>query len=152
MRIQVVERAICLLAPVPPALVHSLDFFVATTWPLVLLSTRNGDEGIDLGKRVRILCFYIRLIAFASKGSDDKPGQDAVPPSLPPTPPTLLFRESCKDRGDRGGVSHTAVATQDGHTFVAVDGLGIATCRDLAGRMVSKDRGRWDSTRLWRDL
>ena len=152
MRIQVVERAICLLAPIPPALVHSLDFFIATTWPLVLLSTRNRDEGIDLGKRVRILCSYIRLIALASKGSDDKPGQDAVPRSLPPTPPTLLFRESCKNPGGREGVAHTVAATQDDHTFVVVDGLGIATCRDLAGRTVSKDRGRWDSTRLWMDL
>ena len=30
-------------------------------------------------------------------------------------------------------------------------GLGIATFRDLAACMASKE-GRWDSTRLWRDL
>lgn len=55
-RVQMVERAVCLFAPIPPALVHSLDFFIATTWALVLLSTRDRDEGVDLGKRVRILC------------------------------------------------------------------------------------------------
>ena len=137
-----VERAICLFAPVPPTLVHPLDFFIATTWALVLLSTRNRDKGVDLGKRVRILCIYIRLIAFARKGGDDKPGQDAVLRSLPTTPRTLLFQESCKGLEDHEGVPHTAVASQDDHTFVAVDGPGIATCRDLEGRTASRDRGR----------
>lgn len=48
MCIQVVERAICLLATIPPALVHSLNFFISTARSLVLLSTWNRNEGIDL--------------------------------------------------------------------------------------------------------
>lgn len=153
MCVQVVERAVCLFAPVPPALVHSLDFFVPTAWPLVLLSTRNGDEGVDLGKRVRILRIYIRLTAFASKGGGDKPGRHAVQRSLPKTPTTLPFRESCKDREDHDeGAPHTAVASRAVHTFVVVHGPGIATCHGLAGRTASKGPGRWDSMRLWMDL
>ena len=54
-RIQVIQRAICLLAPIPPALVHSFDLFVATPRALVLLRAWNGDKGIHGGKRVSAL-------------------------------------------------------------------------------------------------
>lgn len=47
-RVQVVESAIRLLAAVPAALVHALNLLVATTGPLVLLRTRDGNEGVDL--------------------------------------------------------------------------------------------------------
>jgi hypothetical protein len=50
MRVQVIERAICLLATLPATFVHSLDFFISTTGTLVLLGTGNWDEGINLLK------------------------------------------------------------------------------------------------------
>lgn len=54
-RIQMVERPVRLLAALPSAFVHSLDFFVAATGALVLLSAGDRDERVNLGKRVRIL-------------------------------------------------------------------------------------------------
>ena len=48
-RVQMIERAVRLLAAVPPTLVHPLDFLVTTTRTLVLLSAGDGDEGVDLG-------------------------------------------------------------------------------------------------------
>ena len=48
MRVQVIERAICLLTTLPTTLVHSFDFFISTAGALVLLGTGNGNEGIDL--------------------------------------------------------------------------------------------------------
>jgi len=44
MGVQVVQRAICLLAPVPTALVHALNFFISSSRSLVLLGARNGDK------------------------------------------------------------------------------------------------------------
>jgi len=55
MRVQVIERAICLLTTLPTTLVHSLNFFISTPGALVLLGTRNGNEGIDLLERVRYM-------------------------------------------------------------------------------------------------
>lgn len=43
-RIQMVERAVRLLATVPSTLVHPLDLFVSPSWPLVLLRARYRDE------------------------------------------------------------------------------------------------------------
>lgn len=60
MRIEMVQRAICLLTPLPSTLVHALNLFIATARPLVLLRTGDRDEGVDLGKRMRIL-FCTRL-------------------------------------------------------------------------------------------
>jgi hypothetical protein len=48
MRVQVIERAICLLTTLPTTLVHSFDFFISTAGALVLLGTGNRNEGIDL--------------------------------------------------------------------------------------------------------
>ena len=44
MGIQVVQGSVRLLASVPTALVHALNLLIATTWPLVLLCSRNGHE------------------------------------------------------------------------------------------------------------
>jgi hypothetical protein len=46
--IQVVQSAIGLFAPIPAALVHALNLFIASSGPLVLLRTGNRDEGIHL--------------------------------------------------------------------------------------------------------
>ena len=54
-RIQMIERAIGFLAAIPPALVHSLDFFVSPSRTFVLLSTRNWDERVNCRKRMTTL-------------------------------------------------------------------------------------------------
>lgn len=56
MRVQVIERAICLLTTLPTTLVHSFDFFISTAGALVLLGTGNGNEGIDLVERLSDTC------------------------------------------------------------------------------------------------
>ncbi len=55
MRIKMIQCTICLLASLPPAFIHPLNLFIAAARALVLLSTGNGDEGVDLRQRVRIL-------------------------------------------------------------------------------------------------
>jgi hypothetical protein len=55
MRIEMIQRAIRLLAPLPPAFVHALDFFIPATRTLVLLRSGDGHKGVDLGEGVRIL-------------------------------------------------------------------------------------------------
>lgn len=55
MRIEVIESTIGLLATVPAALVHSLNFLVAPTGALVLLRARNGNEAEDLVEQIRQL-------------------------------------------------------------------------------------------------
>lgn len=47
-RIEMVQGTISLLTAIPTALVHTLDFFVASTRTFVLLGTRNRNEGVDL--------------------------------------------------------------------------------------------------------
>jgi hypothetical protein len=44
MRIQMVESAVRLLAAIPAALVHALDFFISPSRALVLLRAWNWDE------------------------------------------------------------------------------------------------------------
>jgi len=134
MRIQMVERAICFLASIPAAFVHAFDFFVATSGTLVLLGTGDRDERVDLRKRMRILA---GTWSSRGRGRARRHGQSP---------------ESCKDQAIHVGVPRTAEASPDDRTFAEADGLGIATCRDLAGRTASKDRGRWDSTRRLMDL
>jgi hypothetical protein len=46
-RVQMIERAIGLLAPVPPTLVHALDLFVAPARSLMLLRAWNRYERVD---------------------------------------------------------------------------------------------------------
>lgn len=46
--IEMVKCSVSLFTTIVPTLVHTLDFFVAATGPFVLLSTRNGNEGINL--------------------------------------------------------------------------------------------------------
>ena len=55
-RVQVVQSAIRLFTTVPAAFVHALNFFISSTWSLVLLCARNGDKGIDGRQRVSALC------------------------------------------------------------------------------------------------
>jgi hypothetical protein len=52
--IQVVKGSIGLLATLPAALVHALDFFIASSGTLVLLRTRDWHERID-GRELRAL-------------------------------------------------------------------------------------------------
>ena len=54
-RVQVIQCAIRLFTSLPSTFVHSLNFFVAAARALVLLSAWNGNEGVDLRERVRIL-------------------------------------------------------------------------------------------------
>jgi hypothetical protein len=46
-RVQMIERAIGLLAPVPATLVHALDLFIAPTRSLMLLRAWNRYERVD---------------------------------------------------------------------------------------------------------
>ena len=46
--VQMVESTVGLLTSLIATFVHALDFFIATTGTLVLLSTGDGHEGIDL--------------------------------------------------------------------------------------------------------
>ena len=46
--VKMVQSAIRLLATVPSALVHALDFFISSAGTLVLLGAWNGDEGVNL--------------------------------------------------------------------------------------------------------
>ena len=53
MGVQVIQSAISLLAAIPAAFIHALNFLIASSRPLVLLSTRDGYERIHLaGKNV----------------------------------------------------------------------------------------------------
>lgn len=49
--IQVVESTVGLFTAIPAALVHALNFLIASSGPFVLLRTRNRDERIDLHSR-----------------------------------------------------------------------------------------------------
>lgn len=55
MRIQMVESAIGFFTAIPSALVHALNFFITPARSLVLLCTRDRDEGINCGKWVTAL-------------------------------------------------------------------------------------------------
>lgn len=55
MRIQMVQRAVSLLATLPSTFVHALDLFIATTGSLVLLSAGDWHERVDLRERMWIL-------------------------------------------------------------------------------------------------
>jgi hypothetical protein len=48
MGVEVVQCAICLLAPVPPTLVHPLDLLIPSSGSLVLLGAGDGNKGINL--------------------------------------------------------------------------------------------------------
>ena len=50
-----VKGTIGLLAAIPAALVHALNFLVAPPGTLVLLRTRNGNERVNGGERVTAL-------------------------------------------------------------------------------------------------
>lgn len=46
-RIQMVQRAICLFTTIPSALVHALNLFISSTRTLVLLRTRNRNKRVN---------------------------------------------------------------------------------------------------------
>lgn len=54
-RIQMVQRAVRLLATLPSAFVHALDFFIATAGSLVLLSARDRHERVYLREWMWVL-------------------------------------------------------------------------------------------------
>jgi len=53
--VQVVQRSVRLFATVPAALVHALDFFIASARSLVLLCARDRDKRVDGRERVATL-------------------------------------------------------------------------------------------------
>src|SRR6266498_1063188 len=53
-RIEMVQCPIRLLAAIPSTLVHSLNFFIPTSWAFVLLSTWDRHKGIHLIIRVSL--------------------------------------------------------------------------------------------------
>ena len=62
MCIEMVQCAIGLLTSLPSTLVHALNLLISATWTLVLLSTRDGDEGIHLRKFWSALCREVGII------------------------------------------------------------------------------------------
>lgn len=65
MCIKVIQGTISLLAAVPSALVHSLDFLISSSGSLVLLGAGNGDERVNL-------CQMMLLIISSSPKSDER--------------------------------------------------------------------------------
>lgn len=59
-RVQMVESSVGLFTAVPAALVHALNFFIATSGPLVLLRAWNGNERVDGRERVAALQIDVR--------------------------------------------------------------------------------------------
>ena len=104
MRIQMIQRAVRLLASLPSTLVHSFDLFISTTWALVLLRARDGNEGVHLGQRMRT------LIASAVGRNATVP--DGGPASISPGVVTYLIatrpggrsRSRCGHGGSRRAV------------------------------------------------
>ena len=54
MRIEMVQGTIRLLTALPSTFVHAFNLLVSATRSLVLLSARDGNEGIYLGQWVRL--------------------------------------------------------------------------------------------------
>ena len=48
MGIEMVQRAISLLATIPATFVHALNFFIPSSGALMLLGAGNRDKGVDL--------------------------------------------------------------------------------------------------------
>lgn len=80
---------------------------------------------------------------------ENKPGQDVVQLWQLRQRQILPFQVNYKVHWEfHGDVQCTAEASADSR---GEGDLGTATFRDLAACTASKE-GRWDSTRLWRDL
>lgn len=60
--IQMIKCAVGLLAAIPSALVHALNFFITSPGTLVLLCTGNRDERVDLGERVLYTVSCVSII------------------------------------------------------------------------------------------
>lgn len=50
--VEMIQGAVGFLATMPVAFIHALDLFVASSGALVLLSTGNRNEGVDLRERM----------------------------------------------------------------------------------------------------
>ena len=61
MSIQMVQSAIRLLAAIPSALVHALNFFIPPAWSLVLLRAWDWDERVDSRQRMTTLVALVRI-------------------------------------------------------------------------------------------
>ena len=147
-RIQVIQGSVGLLATLPPAFVHALDFFVATTRTLVLLRTRDRDKRIHLGQWVRILYTTFNA-SMVNHQASCLPGLFSVQQLLPVHQRKRRFLESCMVLpACHEDAQRTAGASHDGCT---VGDLGIGTCRVPAGR-TANTADTWGSTRLWMDL
>ena len=60
MGIQMVQCSVSLLASIISTLVHALNLFVAAARALMLLGTGNGNEGVNLRKRMSLWDTVIR--------------------------------------------------------------------------------------------
>ena len=47
-RIEMIQCPIRLFTSIPSALIHPLDFFISSSWSLMLLSTGDGNEAVHL--------------------------------------------------------------------------------------------------------
>ena len=45
--IEVIQGAVSFLTAIPATLVHSFDFFVPSTWSLLLVGAGNGHKRVD---------------------------------------------------------------------------------------------------------
>ena len=52
MSVKMIQGAISLFTTIPATLIHALDFSILSTGTLVLLSTRDRDEGVNLRQRM----------------------------------------------------------------------------------------------------
>jgi hypothetical protein len=92
MRVQVIERAICLLTTLPTTLVHSFDFFISTAGALVLLGTGNGNEGIDLLEAVRYMAKEMTQNKIKNGATLPKP--PLIQHTCPGRPPAVTFGDA----------------------------------------------------------
>jgi len=52
MSVEMIQGAIGLFTTIPATLIHALDLFISSTGTLVLLSTWDRDEGVNLRQRM----------------------------------------------------------------------------------------------------
>jgi len=133
-----VQSTICFFAAIPAALVHSLYFLVSTSWALVLLSTRDRDERVNLhrskiSKEVLVAgAFGIPVLVAA--------GAVVLDDQLVGVVGTGACRVVVGTRDTSRGEAAACTAAEE----------GIDACLAL-GHMASKV-GMWDSVEQSRDL
>lgn len=136
MCVQVIEGAVRLLAALPPTFVHSLNLFIATSWALVLLCARNGNERVNLRERVRWLFGETKYNGSHGNNANCLPDQSAVQRwmgflgQMRPSP------GNCMDQAFRVDDRHSAEASAEG-ILAEARGPDIVTCR--VARTVSRE-------------